>query len=234
MRYKGVFVTGTDTGVGKTFAAGLLAAGLRRQGVDVGIMKPLESGCPSQEGRLVPEDALYLASMAGVKDGLDLLCPYRFAEPLAPGVAAEKNRVAVDLDAIAGAFEELARRHQLVIVEGAGGLLVPIAPQLLTPHLIKRLSLPVLVVAVNRLGTINHTLLTVREAQRLGLEVLGVIINNAEEHPDLSAKTNVEVLKRFLPVPLLGEIPYLPERPGPEQGAEIAARTLLPALRALC
>ncbi|MGB9886645.1 MAG: dethiobiotin synthase [Moorellales bacterium] len=230
MKARGLFVTGTDTGVGKTLVTGLLAAALRAQGVDVGVMKPFETGCPIEAGRLMPQDALYLRNMAGAEDELELVCPYRLRDPLAPGVAAEREGVSVDLRVVRAAYEELARRHRFLLVESAGGLLVPISDQLLTPHLIKLLDLPVLVVARGRLGTVNHTLLTVNEARRWKLEVAGVILSHSEPQSDLSAESNARVLRQFLPVPLWGEIPYLDYSPDRDSAARLAQERLLPAL----
>lgn len=226
MPARGFFVSGTDTGVGKTLVAGLLAAGLAARGVNVGVMKPLESGCRRENGRLVPQDALFLKEMAGADDDLDLICPYRLEKPLAPGIAAEQEGVKVDLSAVARAYAELARRHEAVIVEGAGGLLVPVTPDLLAPYLIRMLDLPLLVIARARLGTINHTLLTVNEAGRWNLEVLGVVVNHTDELADPSAATNPQVMKRFLSVPIIGIVPYLDRVPSPEEAARIAARVL--------
>jgi len=226
----GLFVTGTDTGVGKTLITGLLAAGLKARGVDVGVMKPLETGCAADEGDMRPEDALYLRQMAGVQDELDLICPYRLRDPLAPGVAAEEEGREIDLVVIRKAYRELARRHQFLLVESAGGLLVPLGGDLLTPHLMKVLDLPVLVVARNRLGAVNHTLLTVNEARRWGLTVAGVLLNRCEAQPDLSVQTNARVLKKFLSVPLWGEMPYLNRLPDSEQAGRMAQELLLPVL----
>lgn len=226
MPARGLYVCGTDTGVGKTLVAGLLAAGLAARGVNVGVMKPLESGCPRRNGQLVPQDALFLIEMAGVADDLDLICPYRLEKPLAPGVAAAEEGVRVELATAVAAFAELAGRHEVVIVEGAGGLLVPVTPHLLAPHLIRMLGLPMLVVARARLGTINHTLLTVNEARRWGLEVLGVVINHTDPLADLAAATNPQVLQRFLPVPLVGVIPYFEELPSPARAAKAATEFL--------
>jgi dethiobiotin synthetase len=226
----GLFVTGTDTGVGKTLVTGLLAAGLKARGLDVGVMKPLETGCAADEGDMRPEDALYLRQMAGVQDELDLICPYRLRDPLAPGVAAEEEGVEVNLIVIRKAYQELAQRHEFLLVESAGGLLVPLSGELLTPHLIKVLDLPVLVVARNRLGTVNHTLLTVNEARRWGLTVAGVLLNRCEPQPDLSVQSNARVLEKFLPVPLWGEVPYLTQLPDREQAARLAQEVLLPVL----
>lgn len=223
---RGVFITGTDTGVGKTMVGGILAAGLRARGVDVGVMKPLESGCCRQNGRLQPQDALLLKEMAGVDDDIDLICPYCFEQPLAPGIAAEREGVEIDLARIVRAYEELKRLHEVIIVEGAGGVLVPVTAGLLAPDLMRVFGLPLLVVARARLGTINHTLLTINEARRLSLEVMGVVLNQDDPVPDPASESNAQILERFLTVPIIGKVPYFGTMLSPEEAAKVGILAL--------
>ncbi len=217
-----IFITGTDTGVGKTVVAGAIAAALRARGVDVGVMKPLESGCARRNGRLLPADALLLRRLAGSGAPLDLVCPYRFAAPLAPALAAEEEGVQPRLAVIQEAFAELARRHQVVLVEGAGGLLVPALPSAQPPgpgqglfmaDLARALSARLLIVARNRLGTINHTLLTLHYARTSGLAVAGVVLNSTEPVDEPSTHSNAQTIsdwgERWGQVRLLGSLPYL-------------------------
>jgi dethiobiotin synthetase len=205
----GFFFTGTDTGVGKTLIAGAIAKALTDAGKRVGVMKPLESGCRRADGQLVAEDALFLKKMSGTADDLALICPYALARPLAPGIAAEKEQVAISLETIATAFARIAARHDLVLVEGAGGLMVPVTQEHLTIDLIRLLGLPLIIVARTALGTINHTLLTVKQAQQEGLAVRGVILNKTSPEPDESEETNPGVIERFSNVRLLGVVPYI-------------------------
>lgn len=208
---KGLFITGTDTGVGKTFVAGLLASLLRARGIDVGVMKPVETGCPWRDGRLEPQDALYLKERAGAADPLDEICPYALEMPAAPSVAAEAAGVAIDLDRIAGWFRDLNARHQLTLVEGAGGLMVPLTDKADTTHLVQKLRIPILVVTRTSLGTINHTLLTCHWARQKRLSILGVVLNSSTGPPTPAEEANLEALAARLPTPLLGRIPYFPE-----------------------
>jgi len=207
---KGIFVTGTDTGVGKTLIAAGIASVLRKQGSDVGVMKPLESGCEIVNGKKVPMDALFLKDAAGVDDSLTLINTYALKEPLAPSVAAEIEGIDIDIDRILDDFEQLSKRHEFLIVEGAGGLLVPIKKGFLFSDLIKRMELPVLVVARGNLGTINHTLLTVNHAKALGIDVKGVVINNLTPEKGVAEETNPGVMKELLDIPLIGNFPYSP------------------------
>src|SRR5436305_14403039 len=158
---KGLFVTGTDTGVGKTVVTGLLARILRKQGLRVGVMKPVETGCPREGDQLAPQDALFLRRISGCTAPPEVVTPYAFAEPLAPAIAAELAGCSIELSHIRSCYEQLLTQHDYVLVEGAGGLLVPLTAQHTMHDMAVALGLPILVVACNKLGTINHTALTV-------------------------------------------------------------------------
>lgn len=202
-------MVGTDTGVGKTLLSSLLCVSLRERGIDVGVMKPIETGVPSYNGVKVPQDASQLKAASGTLDPLELICPYCFEEPLAPAEAARREGVEVDLQRIPGAFEELKRRHDFLVVEGVGGLLVPITPKALLPELIKAMGLDVVVVGRSGLGTINHTLLTLLYCQREGIGVRGFVLNRAVPQTDPSEGGNPFWIEAFSGVPHLGTLPYL-------------------------
>jgi dethiobiotin synthetase len=202
-KYRGLFITGTDTGVGKTVVAAGLVASLRNSGVDIGVMKPIETGFS-----LRSSDAFFLKRMADVDDPLENICPYRFKFPLSPYTAAQLEKASIRLDKIRQAYHWLLMKHQAVLVEGAGGLLVPITRKMTMADLALRLNLPLLIVARTNLGTLNHTLLTVEVARRRGIKVAGVIFNHLVQRRGLAEKTNPSVIKDFLSVPILGEIPY--------------------------
>jgi dethiobiotin synthetase len=207
---KGLFITGTDTGVGKTFIAGALASLLRDRRIDVGVMKPVETGCPRRDGRLEPLDALYLRDRAGTADLLDEICPYALEMPVAPSVAADAAGIAIDLDRIATGFHALVRRHQLTLVEGAGGILVPLTETADFTDLIRKLRVPILLVARASVGTINHTLLTCRWLAHVNLPLLGVMANRPSGPPTPAEEANLQALARRLPVPFLGCAPHFP------------------------
>lgn len=199
----GFFVTGTDTNVGKTFAACGIAAALRRRGVDVGVMKPVASGAA--------DDALALIKASGVDDPLDLVNPIRLKDPLSPHLAAKREGKVIDLRRIDKAWKELASRHEVVIVEGAGGLLVPIRDGFTMADLAKRMELPLLIVARDALGTINHATLTVEAARSRGLKVLGVVVNRHRPgKPDLAERLNPEAIAEAAEVRVLGSLPWRP------------------------
>lgn len=225
MRRRGFFITGTDTSVGKTVAACALIAGLRERGIDVGVMKPIETGV----GDAGPLDAVALRDAAGVGDGIGEICPLQFALPAAPNVAAEAEGREVDLVLLAQAFGELAARHELMVVEGAGGLLVPTSDGHDMGDLAQQLELSVIVVARMALGTINHTLLTLREIERRGLALAGVILCEADGALSRSDRANLGHLRGELGSLLVGEIPHLVEG-GVAEKDVIAIDTVLRAL----
>jgi dethiobiotin synthetase len=202
---RGFFVTGTDTGVGKTLVACALVRGLRARGVDVGAMKPIETGVQA-EG---PRDALALRDAAGGGDALDTVCPQRFALPAAPTVAAAAEGRRVELGAVRRAFAALAARHACLVVEGAGGLLVPAAEGVSMADLAGELGLPLLVVARARLGTVNHTRLTLEVAAARRLALAGVVISHGSTPLTAAECENLAYLRVELGARLVGEIPSL-------------------------
>ena len=211
----GLFITGTDTDAGKTVVSCAIARGLRSAGIDVGVMKPAETGVPV-EG---PYDARALIEAAGVSDSLELVCPQHFDLPAAPLASARAEGREVDLAAIDSAYQELDRRHECVLVEGAGGLLVPITETLDMAGLADRLELPVLLVARASLGTINHTLLSVQACQQRGLELLGVVFSHTNGPTSAADLCNLDILREMLGNHVLGEIPALGEGEIPGTGA---------------
>jgi dethiobiotin synthetase len=211
-KVKGLLITGTDTGVGKTQVTAMLAVALQKRGLRVGVMKPAETGCPVENGQLQPQDSLFLRQISGCTAAPELVTPYAFLEPLAPAIAAQHEGKCIDLDHLACCYEELAREHDIILVEGAGGLLVPLTRQENFLDLAARLNLPILVVARNILGTINHTALTVMVASQR-CPVLGIVLNTlSPTQEDASQASNVEALQFWGGAPLLGLLPYTPER----------------------
>lgn len=174
----------------------------------VAVMKPIETGCEATAaGGLRAADAEALRFFADAADHPDLICPIRFAEPLAPQVAAERAGVAIDLERIRTAFEQLAAGAEIVLVEGAGGLLVPIAPGFAMADLARTLDLPVLVVVGSKLGAINHAMLTCEVARGRGLALVGYAVNFPTPASDIAAATNVAILRELLGPPL-GVFPW--------------------------
>jgi dethiobiotin synthetase len=198
----GIFITGTDTGVGKTVVTCAIARGLREAGIDVGVMKPIETGVSSAG----PEDALALREAAGVEDDLSLICPLQYEMPAAPEAAARAEGRVLRLDSIDAAYATLTSRHRALLVEGAGGLLVPIDRMTTMVDLTLRLQLPVLLVARASLGTINHTLLSVEACERRGVDLVGVVVSHSNGVLSPADAANLEVLKNQLGGRLIGEV----------------------------
>ncbi|HUL50820.1 MAG TPA: dethiobiotin synthase [Gemmatimonadales bacterium] len=193
-------ITGTDTGVGKTVVGVALLAMLRQRGLRPAPMKPVETGV-TERG---PADALLLASAAGSSHSLEDVNPFQYPDPLAPLVAAERAGRPVEVSALDAAFARITREADAVVVEGAGGLLVPIAPRLSYADLFLRWGLDLVIVAANRLGAINHILLTLEAATSAGIRVRAVVLNAITPAPDLATATNPDAIRTLAPgVPLL-------------------------------
>ena len=213
----GIFVTGTDTNVGKTQVAAGLTAALRQRGLKAGYFKPVQSGCPEEGGRLIPTDARIAQELANLPEPLEMLTPITLRLPLAPGVAAAREGITIDLEKVAVSFRELAARYEFLVVGGAGGLYVPLVDNdFLVLDLARWLKLPLLVVARASLGTINHTALTVLAARNAGLPVLGVILNRCSAPPGLAEQTNPAVIEAITGVPILGKVPEIGNLDSPE------------------
>lgn len=211
---RGLFVSGTDTGVGKTVVACALLRTLRGRGFDVGVMKPIETGV----GELGPLDASALREAAGVGDDLSDVCPLAFGLAAAPNVAAAAEGRRIEVSELLASFDRLRARHELIVVEGAGGLLVPLLDDFCMADLAGAFGLPLVLVARAALGTINHTRLSLREAERRGLDVAGVVVSHASGRLSTADEANLSHLRRELGGLLLGEIP--PLAPGTRPDAE--------------
>lgn len=200
----GLFITGTGTEVGKTFVAALIARQLVSEGVRVGVYKPAASGCRTEEGALVADDAVALWEAAGQPLSLDEVCPQRFIAPLAPNVAAREEGRSVDAALLREGLEAWRAASEVVLVEGAGGLMSPLSDVDYNADLARDLGLPLVVVAANRLGVINDTLQTVITAEAKGLRVAGVVLNDVSPDGDASRASNAAELAERLTPPLLG------------------------------
>ncbi|MCB1215214.1 MAG: dethiobiotin synthase [Deltaproteobacteria bacterium] len=202
----GLFIAGTDTHVGKTLVTAGLAAYLRSLGVDCGVYKPVESGTLSG---VRGSDSETLKRLSGVPDDLDLINVYAFEAPLAPGIAAKGQKVRIQMDRLVYAYKRLQLLHEWVLVEGAGGLLVPLSGKKSIVDLIKVLKLPVLLVGRLGLGTINHTLLSYHYLRQENIPVAGVVLSQSKKQEDLSAHSNIQTLKNWGEVPMWGVLRYI-------------------------
>jgi dethiobiotin synthetase len=209
----GLFITGTDTGVGKTYVAALIARSLAAAGRRVGVYKPAASGCTRDAaGRPVSDDAVALWQAAGEPDDLEHVCPQRFAAPLAPHLAARAEGKTLDAGLLRAGLDYWKDRSEIVLVEGAGGLMSPLGDKEYVADLARDFGYPLIVVSRNVLGTINATLQTLITASvyRGGLPVAGVVLN----HPvppltdDVSLATNRAELAARCTAPLLAGVEY--------------------------
>lgn len=203
----GIFVIGTDTGVGKTVVAAGLALALRERGIKVGVMKPVATGCTGTDKRMISHDAVFLLE-AAENEFPSLTNPSRFRNPLAPNVASVLEEKAVNLNRIRRAFIELQRYYDFIIVEAIGGLMVPITGEYYVTHLIREFRLPILIVSRATLGTINHTLLTVDAALIRGFDIKGIIFNRIPSvNFSMAEMTNPKVIHDLTGIPILGSLP---------------------------
>ncbi len=205
----GIFITGTDTGVGKTVVGAGLALVLRERGMKVGVMKPVATGCSGDGKRLVSDDAVFLFE-AAENEYATLTNPLRFRNPLAPSVASVIEKKEIPIEKIMKAFQELQRHYDFIIVEGIGGLLVPITKDYYVANLIHEFALPLVIVARGGLGTINHTLLTVDAAVIRGFPIRGIIFNRMPRvNVSIAEITNPKVIHDLTKIPVLGTLPEL-------------------------
>lgn len=209
----GLFITGTDTGIGKTLVGCGLAAAWTARGKRVGVLKPAETGCTERKGALYPDDAVRLAGFAGLtadgSDDWERLCPYRFPLPVAPSVAARQVGVRIEPGQLVQRFSDVAECHDVTLVEGAGGLLVPLAGRYSFADLARDLAIPVLVVVGSKLGALNHALLALDCIRTRGLPLAGYVLNHPNAESDDAVMTNTETLAGLTDVPCRGIIPHL-------------------------
>lgn len=201
---RGIFVTGTDTAVGKTVVACGIARLLRDHKMSVGVMKPISTGDQN--------DAQSLIAASGVKDELQLVNPLYFEAPLAPYIAAQAEGREVEMEHIYKAFWALSKKHDVMVVEGVGGVKVPLGESTYVLDLIEALRLPALVIARAGLGTINHTLLTVEALMNKKIPVVGVLLNGGNGK-SLAEITNPEALQNQTPAQILGHLKANPKFP---------------------
>ena len=208
---RGIFITGTDTEVGKTVVAAGLAGALHAKGLNVGVMKPIATGGVKTGNRVISNDVQFLVKSVRCGDESCIVNPITLEMPLSPLVASRLENSPIELEKVRHAYDTLMERHDFLVVEGIGGILVPIKDGYLVADMIEDLGLPIIIVARPGLGTINHTLLTIGEAQNREINVKGFIINKMNpEETGLAEKTNPQVIEEISGIPLLGVLPFDP------------------------
>ncbi len=210
---KSVFITGTDTGVGKTILAAALLSAARRRGADAVPMKPIQTGCIPRGDRLAAPDldrCLELTGLAPAPEELEWMCPYRFEPACSPHLAASMARTTISIDTIVECFMKLGGKHRAVAVEGAGGVFVPVSGRHTMLDVMKALNLPILLVARPGLGTLNHTLLSLHALRQAELSVEGVVLVESRAGSwGLIEEDNLRTLAKAASVPIVARFPYL-------------------------
>ena len=214
---KGLFVTGTDTGVGKTLVACTVVRILREQKIDAVGFKPVATGVVG--GRWEDADALFEANERC--EPLDTVCPVRYDAPLAPTLAAQHAKRVADLEPARRMLAELKARHAAVIVEGVGGVLVPLDAKTLVVDFMKESGCPALIVCRAALGTINHTLLTIREIERAGIPIAGIVMNCSEPIEAATARETKVEIERISGRTICAALPFMEGTGGPELAADL-------------
>jgi dethiobiotin synthase len=209
---RGVFVTGTGTGVGKT----LVAAGLLKALIDSGVsalpVKPVQTGCPGIDGKLSAPDLEYSLRAADLLPGedlMDLMCPFRYSPACSPHLAGRMTGVYPDVESITGKMEQLFEKCDFLIAEGAGGVMVPLNESEKMLDLMVELGWPVVLVARGDLGTINHSLLSLAVLKNAGLHVAAVVVNHLTEDVSIVTRDNPMAIAQFGFVSRIVEIPYM-------------------------
>jgi len=210
MRPKGYFISGTDTGVGKTIVTACLLASYQKHGINTGFMKPIETGVDPECSSEANSDAKFLLEISGNQDNLEEVCPIRLKPAAAPLQAARMTNQSLDINLIMENFYKLQTRYDQMLVEGVGGLMVPIKPNYLVSDLIKDMQLPLIIVSRVSLGTLNHTLLTLKMAQDIGIEIAGIILNSPRSEPLSEIESGqASLIQELSGLPVLGECPFI-------------------------
>ena len=204
---KSIFITGTDTDVGKTYVTAGLAVTLRKMGIDVGIMKPFAAGTSQKKG-FKSEDVEILARAAQISDPENLVNPQFFKMAASPYTAAQKLKVKVKVSEALLGFKKLSKLHKIILVEGMGGIMTPIMKNYFVADMIKEMNIPTIIVTRTKIGTVNHTIMTCKMCEKFKIPVKGIIINNFD-----SGGYDISILKRDLQkltgVKVLGVLPYI-------------------------
>ena len=207
----GLFITSTDTDVGKTIVAGAIAHWFLKQDKQPAVLKPVASGCEKRREGLVSADSEFLAHCSNTRHPLDLICPNRYALPVAPAIAAQQEKQPMDWEAVDRSIKLMSPGADLMIVEGAGGVLVPIDNKYLMIDMIAAFDYPTVVVARPSLGTINQTLLTIEALRARKIKIAGVVINRYPmDNVGLAEETSPRQIEKWGKVPILCIVPQEP------------------------
>ncbi len=204
---KSFFITGTDTDVGKTYVTAGLGITLREMGIDVGVMKPFAAGTAQKKG-FKSEDVEILSAAAQVNDPENLVNPQFFPIPASPYTAWKNLKIKPKISQILNGFKKLSKLHEMILVEGMGGIMTPVLKDYFIANLIKDMGIPAVIVARSKVGTINHTIMTVRMCEKYKIPIKGIIINDFDSD-GYKVDELTRDLKNLLGVPVLGSVPFI-------------------------
>jgi len=203
---KSLFITGTDTDVGKTYIAAGLAVAFRKMGIDVGVMKPFAAGRAQKKG-YKSEDIVILSKAAKACDPEKLVNPQFFKIPASPYTAWKTLKTKPKISTILSSFKKLTKLHDMILVEGMGGIMTPILKDYYITNLIKEMKIPTVIVTRSRIGTVNHTIMTCKMCEKYKIRVKGIIINNFDDgYPIPELKRD---LQNLTGIKVLGSIPFI-------------------------
>jgi len=214
---QGIFITGTNTEVGKTIIGRAIIIALVNRGIDVKALKPVESGVKD-----IPQDAMALLKASKKQRDIKETCLYALKTPASPHVAAKQEGIEIKEKSIIEFINKTTKESQMLIVEGAGGILVPLSPKLLYIDIIKNIGFPIVIVAPNVLGTINATLLTIEAAKKRNINILGVVLNGT----DKEELGNAKAIEDFGKVPIIGVFPTIDENMNDSKLGKVAEKSL--------
>ena len=204
---KSLFITGTDTDVGKTYVTAGLAVTLRKMGIDVGVMKPFAAGTAQKKG-FKSEDVEILSNAAQITDPENLVNPQFFPIAASPYTAWKTLKTKPKISTILSSFKKLSKFHDTLLVEGMGGIMTPILKDYFITNLIKDMKIPTIIVTRTKVGTVNHTMMTVRMCEKYKIPIKGIIINDFDSD-GYKIKELTRDLKNLLGIPILGSIPFI-------------------------
>jgi len=205
---KAYFITGTDTGVGKTSITAGLAGSMRKLGMDVGVMKPIATGYPNKTG-FKSSDVTKLVEIASVKDPENLINPVFLSLPTSPYDATKLLELSIDMPLIFDQFKKLSSLHEMLLVEGIGGIMTPITKNFYVADMVKEMSIETIIVTRATLGTLNHTVMTCKMCKEYGIKIRGLVVNNFDEKGTPAEKNAPSTLYELTNIPILGTIPFI-------------------------
>lgn len=219
------FVTGTDTGVGKTVITAAIAGCLTKRDIDVGVMKPIASGNPQKNG-FRSSDVSLLHQAAGVKDSEEMINPVFLPLPASPYDATKILNLPVDMPMIFEKFQELLKRHQMLLVEGIGGIMTPITKNFFVADMIKAMGLETIIITRASLGTLNHTVMTVKMCQQYKIPVKGIIVNYFDEKGTPSERNAPNTIYELTGIPIIGIVPFVKDYKRLDTMIDVLARVI--------